>query len=228
MARVLSTRYRAKEQHRQRIVSSRGGSPTRHWTNGGINHKADDKLSTLSRYWTIDRSLARKRERSGGSYTQIKRSLRERGQLFEDTEFNTNPRSLYHHKKPHVGPIVWMRPHEICARPKFIADGATKFDVEQGELGDTWLVQAVSTLTLTPKFLDRVVPPDQAFDHTYCGIFSNPIPLCVPELIISDPLLSLRQWEEDLMFLIDTLILIVHLAFPLLIECAVDVYDEFT
>ncbi|XP_042882678.1 calpain-11-like isoform X2 [Penaeus japonicus] len=64
-----------------------------------------------------------------------------------------------------------MRPHEICARPKFIADGATKFDVEQGELGDTWLVQAVSTLTLTPKFLDRVVPPDQAFDHTYCGIF---------------------------------------------------------
>ncbi|CAL4122952.1 unnamed protein product, partial [Meganyctiphanes norvegica] len=123
------------------------------------------------RYWTIDRSLARKRERSGGSYSQIKRGLRERGQLFEDTEFPATTRALYHHKKPHLNPIVWMRPHEICARPKFIADGATRFDVEQGELGDTWLVQAVSTLTLTPKFLDRVVPPDQAFDHTYCGIF---------------------------------------------------------
>ncbi|XP_071546389.1 calpain-9-like [Panulirus ornatus] len=171
MARVLSTRYRNKEHQRQRIVPSRGGSPTRHWANGGINYKVDDKLSTLSRYWTIDRSLARKRERSGGSYTHIKRGLRERGQLFEDSEFTITSRSLYTHKKPHLGPIVWMRPHEICARPKFIADGATKFDVEQGELGDTWLVQAVSTLTLTPKFLDRVVPPDQAFDHTYCGIF---------------------------------------------------------
>ncbi|XP_063872789.1 calpain-9-like isoform X1 [Scylla paramamosain] len=172
MARVLSARYRSKDQQRQRIVTStRGGSPPRHWANGGVNHKVDEKLSTLSRYWTIDRSQARKRERSGGSYSHIKRNLRERGQLFEDTEFTTTSRSLYVHKKPHLNPIVWMRPHEVCARPKFIADGATRFDVEQGELGDTWLVQAVSTLTLTPKFLDRVVPPDQAFDHTYCGIF---------------------------------------------------------
>nr|XP_053654567.1 calpain-9-like isoform X2 [Cherax quadricarinatus]XP_053654568.1 calpain-9-like isoform X2 [Cherax quadricarinatus]XP_053654569.1 calpain-9-like isoform X2 [Cherax quadricarinatus]XP_053654570.1 calpain-9-like isoform X2 [Cherax quadricarinatus]XP_053654571.1 calpain-9-like isoform X2 [Cherax quadricarinatus]XP_053654573.1 calpain-9-like isoform X2 [Cherax quadricarinatus] len=171
MARVLSTRYRNKEQQRQGILPPQGGSPTRHRTNGGINYKVDDKLSTLSRYWTIDRSLVRKRERSGGSYTHIKRTLRERGQLFEDTEFVATSKSLYLNKKPHLTPIVWMRPHEVCARPKFIADGATRFDVEQGELGDTWLVQAVSTLTLTPKFLDRVVPPDQAFDHTYCGIF---------------------------------------------------------
>ena len=59
----------------------------------------------------------------------------------------------------------------MCARPKFISEGASRFDVEQGELGDSWLLQAVSSLTLTPKFLDRVVPPDQAFDQTYCGIF---------------------------------------------------------
>ena len=47
----------------------------------------------------------------------------------------------------------------MCARPKFISEGASRFDVEQGELGDSWLLQAVSSLTLTPKFLDRVVPP---------------------------------------------------------------------
>lgn len=46
-----------------------------------------------------------------------------------------------------------------------------RFDVEQGELGDSFLLQGISSLTLTPTFLDRVVPPDQAFDHTYCGIF---------------------------------------------------------
>ena len=60
---------------------------------------------------------------------------------------------------------------EICQRPKFIAEGATRFDVEQGELGDPWLLSAVSSLTLTPRFLDRVVPPDQSFEHGYCGVF---------------------------------------------------------
>ena len=44
---------------------------------------------------------------------------------------------------------------EICQRPKFIAEGATRFDVEQGENGDPWLLAAVSSLTLTPRFLDR-------------------------------------------------------------------------
>ena len=60
---------------------------------------------------------------------------------------------------------------EICQRPKFIAEGASRFDVEQGEQGDPWLLAAVSSLTLTPKFLDRVVPPDQNFEHGYCGVF---------------------------------------------------------
>lgn len=45
--------------------------------------------------------------------------------------------------------------------------------VEPGELGDHSFLAAVSSLTLTPKFLDRVVPPDQSFDPTtsYCGLF---------------------------------------------------------
>lgn len=45
--------------------------------------------------------------------------------------------------------------------------------VEPGELGDHGFLAAVSSLTLTPKFLDRVVPLDQSFDTTtsYCGLF---------------------------------------------------------
>ena len=60
---------------------------------------------------------------------------------------------------------------EMCQRPRFIAEGTTRFDVEQGEVGDPWLLAAISSLTLTPKFLDRVVPPDQNFEHSYCGVF---------------------------------------------------------
>lgn len=70
---------------------------------------------------------------------------------------------------------------EMCQRPKFIAGdnsgsgGAAdcgRLDVEAGELGDPWLLAAISSLTLTPRFLDRVIPPDQTFDPaTYCGLF---------------------------------------------------------
>lgn len=50
---------------------------------------------------------------------------------------------------------------------------AGRCGVEPGELGDHSFLAAVSSLTLTPKFLDRVVPVDQSFDTTtsYCGLF---------------------------------------------------------
>lgn len=54
------------------------------------------------------------------------------------------------------------------------SDGEEKrFEVECGELGDPSFLAAVSSLTLTPRFLHRVVPPDQSFDRagSYCGIF---------------------------------------------------------
>jgi len=135
----------------------------------GTGARVDDKQSTLSRYWTMDRSLQRKLSKT--NYQHIKRLCRDRGQLFEDQDFPPSNKAIYSHKKPGLHPILWMRPHEICQRPKFIAEGATRFDVEQGELGDPWLLAAVSSLTLTPRFLDRVVPPDQNFEHGYCGVF---------------------------------------------------------
>ncbi|XP_034250609.1 calpain-9-like isoform X2 [Thrips palmi] len=166
-----------------------GGPQARHWVNGGV-HKPDDKQSTLSRYWTTERPRA-----TLSDYETIRRSCRERGRLFEDPEFPPGNRALYHHKKPPLQPIVWMRPHEMCQRPRFLADDLAglagdhpgrgpagpngqlhspgpRFDVELGELGDPWLLAAVSSLTLTPRFLERVVPPDQSFDSAhYAGIF---------------------------------------------------------
>ncbi|XP_056640936.1 calpain-9-like isoform X2 [Diorhabda sublineata] len=133
--------------------------------------KPEDRQSTLSRYCTSDR------RRNASNYHAIRRMCRERGCLYEDPDFSAGPKALYHNKKPPINPIVWMRPHEICQRPRFINDnneeGNRKFTVESGELGDQWLLAAVASLALTPKFLDRVVPPDQGFDitHSYCGAF---------------------------------------------------------
>lgn len=74
--------------------------------------------------------------------------------------------------------VFFIHLQELCQRPQFIADNCMnnldgpRFDVELGELGDVWLLAAISSLTLTPRFLDRVVPPDQSFDSgNYCGLF---------------------------------------------------------
>ena len=69
----------------------------------------DDKQSTLSRYWTMDRSLQRKLGKT--NYQHIKRLCRDRGQLFEDTDFPPSNKAIYSHRKPALHPIVWMRPH---------------------------------------------------------------------------------------------------------------------
>lgn len=77
------------------------------------------------------------------NYLYIKRLCRERGVLFEDNNFVASNRSLFGKKEVPsnscnflskiLSSIVWMRPHEICSRPKFINDGPSRFDVEQGE-----------------------------------------------------------------------------------------------
>ncbi|XP_030759700.1 calpain-9-like isoform X2 [Sitophilus oryzae] len=159
-----------KVQDSHTMVFSALNGTARAYLNGHAN-KFEDKQSTISRYCTTEK------RRPPSSYAAIKRSCRERGMLYEDPEFPAGSKSLYHHKKPSLTPIVWMRPHEICQRPTFFSEDSDedsfKFSIESGELGDQWLLAAVASLVLTPKFLDRVVPPDQGFDpaHNYCGAF---------------------------------------------------------
>lgn len=102
----------------------------------------------------------------------LRRLCRERGILFEDPEFNVSATKIPTTKHRNGSSLItWMRPYEICTRPKFISESTSRFDIEQGELGDYSLVAAVSCLTMTPRFLERVVPPDQSFSQGYCGIF---------------------------------------------------------
>ncbi|KAJ9599047.1 hypothetical protein L9F63_010504, partial [Diploptera punctata] len=55
--------------------------------------------------------------------------------------------------------------------PRLFVDGASRFDVQQGELGDCWLLAAISTITLFEKVFNNIVPRDQEFNNKYAGIF---------------------------------------------------------
>ncbi|XP_071337313.1 calpain-2 catalytic subunit-like [Trachinotus anak] len=132
--------------------------------------------------------LARQQERERGigtnqsavkfarqDYKSLRQQCLESGRLFEDNYFPAEQKSLGYNK---LGPyssqtkgVVWKRPTELCSKPKFINDGATRTDICQGVLGDCWLLAAIASLTLEQQILARVVPPGQSFTKDYAGIF---------------------------------------------------------
>lgn len=91
--------------------------------------------------------------------------------LFEDPEFPSTDSSLRFSRRMDRH-VQWLRPHEIVEDPQFFVEGYSRFDVQQGELGDCWLIAACATLTQDPKMFFRVVPDDQDFDESYAGTFT--------------------------------------------------------
>jgi len=97
--------------------------------------------------------------------------------LWEDPDFPADDSSIYFRNPPSVWPdIQWKRPSEICEdlgldEPLLFDDGASRLDVNQGILGDCWLLAAVSCLATNSRLLRRVVPDDQSFQDNYAGLF---------------------------------------------------------
>ncbi|XP_034837477.1 calpain-A isoform X5 [Maniola hyperantus] len=92
------------------------------------------------------------------------------GRLFEDPEFPAVERSLFYKERLDRN-LQWLRPSEICDDPQLFVEGYSRFDVQQGELGDCWLLAAVANLTLHRTLFFQVVPDDQSFDEDYAGVF---------------------------------------------------------
>uniref|UniRef100_A0A182P1C9 Calpain n=1 Tax=Anopheles epiroticus TaxID=199890 RepID=A0A182P1C9_9DIPT len=103
-------------------------------------------------------------------FYQIRQQCLDNGTLFEDPEFPATASSLMYSKRPDRH-YEWLRPHEICDAPEFFVEGFSRFDVQQGELGDCWLLAACANLTQDHKMFLRVVPEDNSFEDGYAGVF---------------------------------------------------------
>lgn len=75
----------------------------------------------------------------GQDYGRLVEECRRSGTLFRDQTFPPAPASLGFRE---LGPgtakthgVQWKRPTELCQRPQFIVDGATRTDICQGALG---------------------------------------------------------------------------------------------
>ncbi|XP_039761519.1 calpain-B-like isoform X7 [Pararge aegeria] len=136
-----------------------------------VNVNLEDAVQQVE----LDHQLGETRPSSFGPSTyQDFKDIRSRclaeGRLFEDPEFPAVERSLFYKERLDRN-LQWLRPSEICEDPQLFVEGYSRFDVQQGELGDCWLLAAVANLTLHRKLFFQVVPDDQSFDEDYAGVF---------------------------------------------------------
>ncbi|KAL5477346.1 hypothetical protein EMCRGX_G024135 [Ephydatia muelleri] len=108
-------------------------------------------------------------------YEQIKAQCRALNKLFEDPFFQLDDSFVRSHLLKNHPPITetheWKRPKDIVDAPQFVIDGFTPSDIDQGLVGDCWVLAAIGSLALDPALFNQVVPPNQGFDDGYCGIF---------------------------------------------------------
>ena len=67
----------------------------------------------------------------------------------------------------------WKRPHQLVSKPLFTINGCSKFDINQGQLGDCWFLAAVQSLAKYDHIINHVLNIEvNTFDHNaYCGAF---------------------------------------------------------
>lgn len=128
-------------------------------------------LKNLSQLITIEKSKLSVSTpvNTEGQYHKIRDKCLAKGILWEDKDFPATAATVF--PDDPNGFIEWKRPKEIVKNPALFTGGASRFDVEQGELGDCWVLAAVASLSMHPQLFQNVVPSDQDFEKNYCGAF---------------------------------------------------------
>ncbi|XP_030235851.1 calpain-12 [Gadus morhua] len=94
------------------------------------------------------------------------------GSLFSDPTFGADQNSIGLPEDPDPKRVIkWLRPKEVGENAVFVEDSTGTTDICQGQLGNCWLLAALSCLTMHPKLFVKVVPPNQSLSTAYAGIF---------------------------------------------------------
>ncbi|XP_060081791.1 calpain-B-like [Ylistrum balloti] len=111
--------------------------------------------------------------RRNKEYHSLRSELLRANSLFVDPEFPPNNSSLTFngHTPRNFVKVVWKRPTDIVRNPKLFVRGASRFDLDQGALGNCWFIAGAAVVATHGKLIERVVPNDQDFDVDYAGIF---------------------------------------------------------
>ncbi|XP_057694709.1 calpain-12 [Corythoichthys intestinalis] len=94
------------------------------------------------------------------------------GEMFSDQTFPAEQKSIgmLEEDDPKKA-IKWKRPKDISENAVFVEGTTGTTDICQGQLGNCWLLAALSCLTMHPKLFVKVVPPKQSMSTSYVGIF---------------------------------------------------------
>ncbi|XP_062410400.1 calpain-12 [Sardina pilchardus] len=105
-------------------------------------------------------------------YKSLRDASLKSGSLFCDTTFLADQSSIGMPEDPNPdNEVTWLRPKEICDNAVFVEGTTGTTDICQGQLGNCWLLAALSCLTMHPKLFAKVVPSEQRLTDGYAGIF---------------------------------------------------------
>ena len=78
----------------------------------------------------------------------------------------------------YVKKVKWMRAKDIAKRygyerPQVFKKNHTRFDINQGGVGDCWFLAALALLPAYPKVFDNVMDQKQTFDNNPAGKYNS-------------------------------------------------------
>ncbi|XP_077398165.1 calpain-12 [Festucalex cinctus] len=94
------------------------------------------------------------------------------GEMFSDVSFPAEHKSIGMPEDDEPAKAIkWKRPKDISENAVFVEGTIGTTDICQGQLGNCWLLAALSCLTMHPKLFAKVVPTNQSLSKSYAGIF---------------------------------------------------------